>query len=200
MSIIDVDYIKDEDVKEVVNLVLDSFSNDPYSWSVAVGFCLKELEKWISSYVSNRLLCRNPPSIVAKIKGEVVGVCIMEDYNNQPAQPDNKEITEMANACDDIIRKSSYISYDCGYYGYISFIAVNKEYRRRNIAESMITYCNKIVRELGYKYSIAFCTSYRSKHLFEKQGYKCLGGIPYRELKSFIKMPDDECSVMILSL
>lgn len=213
MSDYTIDYmrnIKHKDIKDTSNLLFDSFVNDPYSWSVAVGFSLEKLEKWIDSYVVDRVLCRNPPSIVVKIEDKIVGVFTIEDFNNQPDQPDNKEIDDMANACGEIIKKSiggiGYYTGDIEKMAYISFIAVDKEYRRKNIAESMIDYSTKILIDLGYKYSISFCTSYRSKRLFEKKGYECIGGISYKEFtrddgsKPFLKMPDDQCSVMMLYL
>jgi uncharacterized protein with PQ loop repeat/GNAT superfamily N-acetyltransferase len=192
------------DISECVDILHYSFFNDPYSWSKAVGFSSEKLYKWFSKYyLFDRIRCKIPESFIYKNeKKNITGVCIVEDFNNPPIQPDNIYIDSMIEKCKNIIYQNSINTESTAY---ISFIAVHKDYRRKHIADILVQQSKQRIKEQGFKNIIAFCTSYKSRYLFERNGYKYIGGVSYKDFvmndgeKPFISLPNDQCSVMFYS-
>ena len=212
MEVYHILHMLQSDIIESLEILYDSFTNDPYSWSKAVGFSFDMLRSWLKDYLINRVICPYIPSIVVKNDEGVLGVCTMEDFNNPPFHnnPNNNDINEICNACTNLFWKyiekfnSNISKNEKGLIAYISFIAVDKEHRRKNIGDMLLKESSDILRKNGYKYAVAFCTSYRSRSLFEKNGYNYIGGINYKTLCINGRNPfsslEGECSVMFISL
>jgi ribosomal protein S18 acetylase RimI-like enzyme len=201
------------DINECTELIYDSFTNDPYSWSKSVNLSFEYLKRWIKDYLINISSYPYIKSIVCKNNYKINGSCIIEDFNYSPNEnnPENKAIKYMVDLCTSLFWNyvSKYnlnISKDKGVIAYIAFIAVDKDFRRKNIGDLLLKTSTLLLKEKDYKYSIAYCTSYRSRYLFEKNGYKYIGGINYQDFsmpdgsKPYLSIPKDECSVMFLEL
>jgi len=198
-----------KDLGKCLSIIYDSFTDDVYSWSKAVGFPFEKLKSWLKDYyLMNRVLCINTPSIICSTdKGEVVGVCTIEDLNFPPYDnnPDNESINAMTNACETLLVENIRDIRNVK-VAYISFICVHKDFRRRNIGDMLVSNSTCMLKEKGFKYIVAYCTSYRSRALFENNGYRYIGGINYQNFcmpdgsKPYISMPKDECSVMFIDL
>jgi RimJ/RimL family protein N-acetyltransferase len=87
--------------------------------------------------------------------------------------------------------------------GYIAWMAVSPEYRRRGSCLAMVSAATDI---LGgqCKYSVAYCTSPKSKFVFLKAGYEVWGQIKYSSFEvdgacPFESIPD-EVSIMVKML
>lgn len=187
-------------------ILYDSFSNDTYSWSAAVGYPFAELDQWFRTvYLPHRATCSSTPSLVCSTteSHQIIGVCCIEDYYSPPPepQPSHPAILEMAEACNRLLRTVKDLH--TLRVAYLSFIAVDPMFRRKKVADYLLTEACILLQKKGYHAVIACCTSYRSRALFEKHGYNYVDGICYQEFRMpdgsapFQSMPHDECSVML---
>lgn len=195
------------DIDRCSDLLFDSFMNDPYSWSACVGLPADVLYTWLHDMYLPQQINESVLSMIATIpnRESPIGICMAEDYDYPPPcnQPSSCEMDELVDACKEIVQ--DHLSANPPQkLAYLAFIAVDKEYRRKGIAEQLIDLCTRQLHALGYAV-IAFCTSYRSRRLFEKQGYQTIGGISYQSFtmkngsKPFESMPRDECSIVYLA-
>lgn len=185
------------------DLLFDAFMNDPYSWSACVGLPADVLYTWLHDrYLPQQVAESVLSMVVTTPDGRPIGICTVEDYYDPPPcnQPSSREMDELVDTCKALVQ--GHLSADPPQkLAYLSFIAVDKEYRRKGIADQIIDRCTHQLHALGYAV-VAFCTSYRSRRLFEKQGYQTIGCVSYQSFtmkdgsKPFLAMPQDECSVL----
>ena len=93
-----------------------------------------------------------------------------------------------------------------GRFGYFAFLGVAQRARRRGVGAVLVKRACVELRDQGYVYGIAFCTSHVSAALFAAQGFQRWGGVHYHAFTMpdgshpFASLPDDECAVMVRDL
>lgn len=148
----------------------------------------------------------------------VAGVCTLEDFNyppdeHQPIDPNGANaIDAILDACKVMFwnkvaeRGLSISQTNSGHISYVAIVVVDPVFRRRRVGDALVERANHQLKEQGFQHAIAFCTSFRSRALFERRGYEYLGGISYQDFKMpdgsipFATLPQDECSILYLNL
>lgn len=88
--------------------------------------------------------------------------------------------------------------------GYVAWIAVDEHFRGTGVASALICNGNKLLKDSGCRYAVAFTMSPTSTRVFHKNGYERWGFITYSNyemngIRPFSILPD-ELSVMVCDL
>jgi len=88
--------------------------------------------------------------------------------------------------------------------GYVAWIAVDEHFRGTGVASALICNGNKLLKDSGCRYAVAFTMSPRSTRAFQKNGYERWGFVTYSTYELDGKRPfsilPDELSVMVCDL
>ena len=196
-----------------------AFDNE-YSWSRPLGMPQAQFSSWMRRMYLPERIAASPPSLVAvSASDDVVGVCTLEEFNAPDAPNDDDEeqpagmsaIVAILSECKGIFwrgveqRAMPLSRQQIGVVAYFGFLGVNEDYRRQGVGAALVARAVvQLTCEQDYSTLVAFCTSAKSRALFEQQGFEHWGGVGYQTFAMpdgsvpFASLPTDECSVMVL--
>jgi GNAT superfamily N-acetyltransferase len=202
--------------------VLERAFDNEYSWSRPLGMPTERFRHWMSElYLPERAACAAPASLVATREGGtssealVAGVCTLEDFyapepeaeGNPP--PGMRAIDGILGECKNIFHSEAVrrgLAVEKGHLGkvaYVAFLAVDGEVRRQRVGRRLVEQAvEQLTGQDGFSVVVAFCTSYKSRALFQGIGFQRWGGASYQEYTidgaiPFTSLPKDECAVLV---
>ncbi len=93
-----------------------------------------------------------------------------------------------------------------GVLGYFAFLGVSDAYKRRGVGAALVSRGCEVLKQDGFAWGIAFCTSHASASLFRGAGFERWGGVSYQGFTMpdgshpFATLPVDECAIMVKKL
>ena len=200
-------------------VILQRAFDNEYSWSRPLGMPQAQFSSWMRHMYLPERVAGSPPSLVAvSASDDVVGVCTLEEFNAPDAPNDDAEeqpagmsaIVAILSECKGIFwrgveqRALPLSRQQSGVVAYFGFLGVNEDYRRQGVGAALVARSVALLFLHRYSTLVAFCTSAKSRALFEQQGFEHWGGVGYQTFTMpdgsvpFASLPTDECSVMVL--
>ena len=160
-----------------------------------------------------------PKSLV--VDGGASGVLTLEDMNAKADESEDPQSPPGMAAIDGILAACKAQFWEAlrahggdnaggpdtlGRFGYFAFLGVAVSARRRGVGAELVKRACVELKDQGYVYGVAFCTSHVSAALFAAQGFQRWGGVHYHRFampdgsRPFATLPDDECAVMVRDL
>ena len=203
-------------------VVLERAFDNEYSWSRPLQMPTERFRFWIAQmYLPERAACSAPASLVATREGGtssepvVAGVCTLEDFyapevpeaeDNPP--PGMRAIDGILGECKLIFHGEALrrgLPVEKGrlrQVAYVAFLAVDNEVRRHRVGHRLVEQAVGQLSRDGFTVVVAFCTSYKSRALFQGAGFERWGGVSYQTYTidgatPFASLPKDECAVLV---
>jgi GNAT superfamily N-acetyltransferase len=194
------DQLKPIYLSQAGKLLTDCFFNDfTYSWGRALGETkVDRLSYYINEmHLPEVLKDSSPPSPVALTDDgkQVIGILTLEnfkksdeEYSKQGEETQTQPIPAILNTChtifwNELAQRKHENKVTCGEICYFAFLGVSSEHRRQRIGEHLVIKGVENAKIDGYRIGLAFCTSPKSRALFEKLGFESWGEVVYKDFK-----------------
>ena len=208
-------------VAQAAVVVERAFDNE-YSWSRPLQMPTERFRFWMANmYLPERAESSSAPaSLVATSDAAseplVAGVCTLEDFYAPEAPeaeadppPGMRAVDGILHACKDLFHSEAArrgLDVEKGRLGkvaYVAFLAVDSEHRRHRVGRRLVEQAvEQLTARDGFSVVVAFCTSFKSRALFQGAGFQHWGGVSYQEFRidgsiPFASLPKDECAVLV---
>jgi hypothetical protein len=193
-------------------------TTDTYSWGGPLGYTDERLKGYLNLVVPD-FLTNDTKIAIGKLENEALYATLLvepfgavESDMDKVAYDDSSVIDFLLAICRKAFirgfqsreRTVSDITIQNVRCGYIAWMGVNALHRRKGACLSMVVHATGLLKAQGYNYSVAYCTSPKSKYVFLKADYELWGEIVYADFEFNGECPykhvPDAVSIMVKRL
>ena len=203
--------------EEAATVLRTVFDNE-YSWSRPLNMPQERFEYWMRNMYIPERAAATPSSLVALAEDSTVaGVCTLEDFFEPESEEKEADppagmrcVEGILGACKELFyaqaaKRGLHVEKGrTGIIAYVAFLAVNSNFRRQRVGHRLVQQAvQQLTVDGPYGTAVAFCTSFKSRALFQQIGFQYWGGVSYQTFSMedgsipFATLPKDECAVLV---